>query len=110
MNKSPLKFFLLVFGLSIPFWIIDFTMETKRTSLMNFSITDIITAFIPLTVAFILVYKEEGRSGVNQLFKRVFDFARITKKNMVFANNFSAIIYIFFNLHGHFNFRITPCS
>lgn len=79
-TKSPFKFFLLVFGLSIPFWIIDLTMETKRTSLMNFSMIDIITAFIPLTVTYILVFKEEGRSGVNQLFKRVFDFARITKK------------------------------
>ena len=79
-NKSPLKFFLLVFGLSIPFWIIDFTINAKRTSSLNFSIIDIVTAFIPIIAGCILIYKEEGKSGVYKLLKRIFDFARITKK------------------------------
>ena len=79
-NKSPLKFFLLVFGLSIPFWIIDFMIDAKRTSSLNFSIIDIVTAFIPIIAGCILIYKEEGKSGVYKLLKRIFDFARITKK------------------------------
>ena len=79
-NKSPLKFFLLVFGLSIPFWIIDFMIDAKRTSSLNFSIIDIVTAFIPLIAGCILIYIEEGKSGVYKLLKRIFDFARITKK------------------------------
>lgn len=79
-NKSPLKFFLIVFGLSIPFWIIDFMIDAKRTSLLNFSIIDIVTAFIPIIAGCILIYKEEGKSGVYKLLKRIFDFARITKK------------------------------
>ncbi len=79
-NRSPLKFFLIVFGLSIPLWIIDSMIDAKRTSLLNFSIIDIITAFIPLIAGCILIYKEEGKSGVYKLFKRIFDYSRITKK------------------------------
>lgn len=80
-HRQPLKFFLLVFAISIPFWIIDFMMNTQRTSFLNFSTIDIITAFIPITAASILVYKEEGSHGIHKLFKRIFDFDRITKKS-----------------------------
>jgi uncharacterized protein len=79
-NRSPLKFFLIVFGLSIPLWIIDLMIDAKRTSLLNFSIIDIVTAFIPLIAGCILIYKEQGKSGVYKLFKRIFDYSRITKK------------------------------
>ncbi|CAN1565018.1 COG1266 Predicted metal-dependent membrane protease [Flavobacteriaceae bacterium] len=80
-EKSPLVFFSLVFGLSIPFWIIDLEIDSKRSSSLNFSIVDIITTFIPLIVACTLIMKEEGKSGVYKLFKRIFDFERITKKS-----------------------------
>jgi uncharacterized protein len=79
-NRSPLKFFLIVFGLSIPFWIIDLMVDAKRTSLLNFSVIDIVTAFIPLIAGCILIYKEQGKSGVYKLLKRILDFSRITKK------------------------------
>ena len=79
-NKQPFKFFLFVFGLSIPFWVIDFIAGATRTSLLNFSIIDIITAFIPLISGSILIYQEEGKSGFYKLFKRIFDFKRIKNK------------------------------
>ena len=79
-NEQPLKFFLILFGLSIPFWVIDFITGAKHTSLLNFSIIDIITAFIPLIAGCILIYQKEGKSGVYKLFKRIFDFSRITNK------------------------------
>ena len=56
-NRSPLKFFLLVYGLSIPLWIIETRIDVKRLPL-DFSIIDILAAFIPLIAASILVYKE----------------------------------------------------
>ena len=55
-------------------------IDAKRTSSLNFSIIDIVTAFIPIIAAAILVHKEEGFFGVGELFKRIFDFKRITKK------------------------------
>lgn len=78
-NKSPLKFFIIVYGLSIPLWLIEMMMDVKRSAL-NFSVTDILAAFTPLIAATILVYKEEGRIGINKLFKRIFDFNGIKKK------------------------------
>ncbi len=79
-NRSPLKFFLLVYGLSIPLWIIETRIDVERLLLLDFSITDILAAFTPLIAASILVYKEEGFIGTNKLFKRILDFSRITKK------------------------------
>jgi uncharacterized protein len=78
-NHSPLKFFLLVYGLSIPLWIIETRIDVKGLPL-DMPITDIVAAFTPLIAASILVYKEEGRIGLNNLFKRILDFSRITKK------------------------------
>lgn len=78
-NRSPLKFFLLVYGLSIPLWIIETRIDVKGLPL-DIPITDILAAFTPMIAANILVYKEEGRIGIAKLFKRILDFSRITKK------------------------------
>lgn len=78
-NKSPLKFFLLVFALTIPLWIIETMVEVKGLPL-DAPITDFIATFIPLIAACILVYKEEGTIGVNNLLKRIFDFSKIKQK------------------------------
>jgi len=78
-NKSPLKFFLLVFALNIPLWIIETMVEVKGLPL-DVPITDFIATFIPLIAACILVYKEEGTIGVKNLLKRIFDFSKIKQK------------------------------
>jgi uncharacterized protein len=78
-NKSPLKFFLIVYGLSIPLWIIERSIDIKGLPL-NIPITDILAAFTPLIAATILVYKEEGKIGISKLFKSIFDFDKIKKK------------------------------
>lgn len=78
-NKSPLKFFLLVFALTIPLWVIA-TMVKVKGLLLDFPITDFIAVFTPLIAACILVYKEEGTIGIKRLLKRVFDFSRIRHK------------------------------
>jgi membrane protease YdiL (CAAX protease family) len=79
VKRSPLKFFLLVYALSIPLWILETMIDVKGLPL-DIPVTDIVAAFTPLIAASILVYKEEGRIGINKLFKRIFDFSRITKK------------------------------
>jgi uncharacterized protein len=94
VKRSPLKFFLIVFSISIPFWIIDLLINAKRTSLLNFSIIDFITAFIPIIAGCILIYKEEGKSGVCKLFKRIFDYSRITKKIWYVPIIFLPLIYM----------------
>lgn len=78
-HRSPLQFFLLVYGLSIPLWIIETIIDVTGLPL-DIPITDILAAFTPMIAASILVYKEEGRIGISKLFKRILDFSRITKK------------------------------
>ena len=63
IKKSPLKFFLIVYGLSIPLWILETMIDVKGLPL-DIPITDIIAAFTPIFAASILVYKEEGRIGI----------------------------------------------
>ncbi len=79
INRSPLKFFLIVYGLSIPLWILETMIDVKGLPL-DIPITDILAAFTPLFAATILVYNEEGRIGITKLLKRIFDFSRIKKK------------------------------
>jgi uncharacterized protein len=70
MNRSPLKFFLLVFALSIPFWLIQ-----PRDWPISASVG------APLMAALILVYREVGGGrGVRRLLSRVLDQWRIRNK------------------------------
>ena len=70
MIRSPLRFFVLVFALSIPIWLIQ-----PR----DWPITASVGA--PLLAAVILVYREEGGGrGVRRILSRVFDKWRIRKR------------------------------
>ncbi len=77
--KSPLKFFLLVYAMSIPVWIIGTFFKIKGLPL-DIPVTDIVAAFTPLIAACILVNEEEGYVGIKKLLRRVFDFSRIKQK------------------------------
>ena len=79
VKKSPLTFFWLVYGLSIPFWVLETMIDVKGLPL-DIPITDVLAAFAPLVAASILVHKEEGRTGIKKLFGRIFDVGRITQK------------------------------
>ena len=69
MNRSPVRFFLLVFALSIPIWLIQ---------LRDWPIS--VSVGVLFIAALILVYREEGGGGgVKRLLSRVFDQRRIRK-------------------------------
>jgi uncharacterized protein len=77
---KPLIFFLLVFALSVPFWVLgaiapDFT----KIFPINLPISALMT-FCPLMAAVILVYRERKRQGIKDLLSRAFDFKRIKDK------------------------------
>ena len=78
-KKLPFKFFLLVYGLSIPLWIVERFVNIKGLPL-DIPAMEIFAAFTPLTVACILVHREEGKGAVKKLLLRIFDFSRIRKK------------------------------
>lgn len=106
IQKSPLKFFLLVYGLSLPLWIIELFLDIKGLPL-EIPITDIVAAFTPLLAACILIYKEEGRNGVNKLLKRIFDFSRIKQKKWYLPVIFLPFI-IFFLIYTVMYFMKLP--
>ena len=76
-SRSPLKFFLLVFALSMPFWLIG--AVTKLQLLPGLSVSAF-GAFCPLIAALILVYRENRTAGMNELLKKSFDYRRIRTK------------------------------
>lgn len=91
-KRSPLKFFILVYALSIPLWVINVIFPIKLP-VDNLPVTDIVATFSPMIAASLLVYREKKLLGVKNLLKRAFDYKRITKKVwyvpiifMMFAN------------------------
>ena len=70
-------FFLLVFALSIPFWLIG--AVTSLQLLPGLSVSALM-AFCPLMAAVILAYREDKTVGVTELLKRSFDYKRIRAK------------------------------
>jgi membrane protease YdiL (CAAX protease family) len=76
-SRSPLKFFLLVFGLSTPFWLIG--AVTGLQLLPGLPVSSLMVC-CPLLAALILVYRENKTAGVTELLKRSFDFKRIRAK------------------------------
>ena len=73
-HRSPLKFFVLVFALSIPFWLIG--AVTNLQLLPGLSVSAL-GAFCPMVAALVLVHREDKAAGVTELLKRSFDFKRI---------------------------------
>ena len=77
LSKSPLIFFLLVFALSVPLWLIG--AVTPLQLLPGLPVSSLMV-FCPLIAALILVYGEDKTSGVTELLKRSFDYRRIRAK------------------------------
>jgi membrane protease YdiL (CAAX protease family) len=76
-KRSPYKFFLLVFALSIPLWLIGSLTPLQLLPGLPVSSLMII---VPVTTASILVYRESKSAGVVALLKRSFDYRRIGEK------------------------------
>ena len=76
-RRSPLKFFALVFALSVPFWLLGAVTDVQLMPTLPVSA---LMAFCPMLAALILVYRENKTEGVKALLKRSFDYKRITAK------------------------------
>lgn len=80
-NKShPLAFFVLVFALSIPFWIISAASD-KSGLPDNIPVTDIGATLTPFIAACMLVYMENGKLGLRRFLARILDYKRIKDKS-----------------------------
>lgn len=77
LKKSPLKLYILVFALSMPFWLFG-SMKVNWLP-MNLPLSALMFV-CPLIAALILTYREDGAEGTKKLLMRAFDYRRITKK------------------------------
>ena len=76
-TRSPLTFFALVFGLSIPFWLMGAATDLQLMPGLSVSA---LMAFCPMVAALILVHRERRTAGATELLRRSFDFKRIRAK------------------------------
>ena len=76
-SRSPLKFFLLVLALSVPFWWIGAVTDLPLMPGLSVSA---LGAFCPMVAALILVHRKDKTAGVTDLLRRSFDFKRIESK------------------------------
>jgi uncharacterized protein len=76
-SRSPLMFFLLVFALSLPFWLAGALTSFQLLPSLPISA---LAVLCPITAAAIFVYRENRFVGVKELLKRSFDFKRVKAK------------------------------
>jgi membrane protease YdiL (CAAX protease family) len=76
-SRSLLVFFLLVFALSVPLWLIDAGNPVELLPGVPLSTLNV---FCPVIAAELLVYTEDKLPGVIGLLKRSFDYRRIRAK------------------------------
>lgn len=75
--RSPLSFFLLVFTLSIPFWLAGAMSDLQLMPGLSVSA---LMAFCPMAAALLLVHRQGRGAGVAELLRRSFDYSRIRSK------------------------------
>ena len=73
-NRSPFIFFVLVFVLSTPFWVIGAFMRVQLLPALPVAALAVVC---PVTAAVMLVYRENGSAGVKALLKRAVDYRKI---------------------------------
>ncbi len=76
-RKSPLRFFLLVFVLSLPFWLAGTLTSFQLLPALPVSALMFVC---PGAVAAILIYRENKSAGVKEWLWRAFDFKRVKAK------------------------------
>ena len=77
-NSRLLTFCLLEFLLSIPFWGIN--ALAGAGVIPNLQMLNATWSLTPMMAGVILIYREDGKAGMKELFKRCFDYKRIKSK------------------------------
>ncbi len=77
VTGSPLQYFLLVFVLTIPFWLLSWLTNIELMPGLPIAAFAVIC---PLIAAVILVYRQSKTAGVVALFKRSFDFKHVKNR------------------------------
>jgi membrane protease YdiL (CAAX protease family) len=76
-GRRTLRFFVLVFALSVPLWILGALTGLQLTA--GLPISSLMT-FCPLVAALVLSFRENKTGGMKELMKRTFEYRRIRPK------------------------------
>jgi len=68
-KRSPFLFFVLVYALSIPLWVIN-AIFPMNLPVDNLPATNVVATFCPAIAASVLMYREENFLGVKNLWAR----------------------------------------
>ena len=77
-TKSHIYFFLLVFALSVPFWVLGTFINLEGIIPINLPVSALML-LCPITTAIILTRKVGKKNGVKLLLKRVADYKKVKK-------------------------------
>ncbi len=75
-QKKITEFYILVFSLSLPFWILSYFININGLP-DNLPVTDIGAAFVPMIAALISIFREKRMDGVKEILSRIFDYNKI---------------------------------
>lgn len=78
MRQPLLPFFVLVFALSVPFWLAGYAADEWAAMLPIDLPASALMAFSPAAAALILVWRNNGKNSARNFLKRSFDFRRIS--------------------------------
>lgn len=76
-NRSLLNFLLLLFGLSMPLWLLGVVYDVQLFP--GFNLYQLHLG-MPMVAALILIYREKGKTGVLALLQRSYDLRKIQPK------------------------------
>jgi CAAX protease family protein len=80
VKKSSLTFFVLVYVLTLPFWLLG-ALAGGLTKALPINLPISALMFVcPIIAAVILTYREQKSRGVKQLLRRIFDYKRTKQK------------------------------
>ena len=91
--RSPTKFFLLVFGLAIPVWILGAIVEPPEEFPIKLPVSAL-QLFCPLIAAAILVYREDRLAGIRNLLRRTVSYHGIKPRWLVAILLVSPTVYL----------------
>lgn len=80
VDKSLPKYFLLVFVLSVPFWMVDVLTQPPKGISINLPVSSLMAFNSLLATTLILTYRYNKSAGIKELVKRAFDYRSIKKK------------------------------
>ncbi|HEU4914220.1 MAG TPA: CPBP family glutamic-type intramembrane protease [Candidatus Saccharimonadales bacterium] len=91
-KESLLTFFVLVYALSVPFWLISFL--TKNTGLpLDIPIGDIGAAFTPLAAAYIIAWRQNGARAAKALLGRLGDVRKLSVRSLLAVITVPSAVY-----------------